>query len=249
MKKIIIIIFLAGSYFFSHSQKIELLNQKNEFKNVISFSSDGSLTTPAGVTRIMVEMWGGGAGGSSIGGGGGGGYLLGIINIDPGSVIQVRVGTAGTSRTFDGVITATDGGESQIYSQQANSSFTLRAWGGRTFKKGNLNEIIDGKGGDVTFSHNFQILKIEPGEDGEAAIENYHFINNQTVGITRFFGKGGNAGGITNSGGRGAVFQNMNLPTKFLAKGTSGKNPGGGGGGGNDSEYCKGAAGHVKIYY
>ena len=47
---------------------------------------------PAGVTHILVEMWGGGGGGSTTVGGGGGAYSRSIIAVTPGAVYLVTVG-------------------------------------------------------------------------------------------------------------------------------------------------------------
>ena len=67
------------------------------------FTSSGTFTVPAGITRIRVRCWGGGgAGGSSgvggnVGGGGGGGsYAEGFYTVVPGTQYSVTVGVGGT---------------------------------------------------------------------------------------------------------------------------------------------------------
>ena len=64
--------------------------------------NDGSTATstwtaPAGVTHVMVEMWGGGGGGGIATGGGGGGYSRSIITVTPGTVYTINVGGGGLS--------------------------------------------------------------------------------------------------------------------------------------------------------
>ncbi len=53
---------------------------------------------PAGVTHVMVEMWGGGAGGGvpfGFPGGGGGAYSRGVIAVIPGTTYKIQVGGGG----------------------------------------------------------------------------------------------------------------------------------------------------------
>jgi hypothetical protein len=87
------------------------------------FTASGTFTVPAGVSNIMVEIWGGGAGGSSGwtnqgisptyvpgNGGGGGGYGKQVFNVLPGSNLTVAVGTGGGpdspggDSSFNGII-------------------------------------------------------------------------------------------------------------------------------------------------
>jgi hypothetical protein len=81
---------------------------KGGFSNFQVFNSSGTFTVPAGVTKVMVELWGagggGGGGGSSDtastyggngGGGGGGGYVKDILNVSSGQSISVIVGNGG----------------------------------------------------------------------------------------------------------------------------------------------------------
>ena len=72
-------------------------------RGVRLFESDGSFTVPAGVTSVLVEMWGGGGAAglpniTGIGGaGGGGGYLRTVVAVTPGQAIQVVVGAGGAA--------------------------------------------------------------------------------------------------------------------------------------------------------
>jgi len=83
------------------------------FTNMQVFSTVGTytFTIPAGVTKIMVEVWGGGGGGSCSNNyaGGGGGYGKGIYSVVPASNYAVTVGVGGT-----GSASGTDGGSSSF---------------------------------------------------------------------------------------------------------------------------------------
>jgi hypothetical protein len=72
-------------------------------RGVQLFESDGMFTVPAGVTSVLLEMWGaGGAAGlsttPSVGGSGGGGaYLRHVVSVSPGQAIAVTIGQGGTA--------------------------------------------------------------------------------------------------------------------------------------------------------
>jgi hypothetical protein len=72
-------------------------------RGVQLFESDGSFTVPAGVTSVLVEMWGGGGAAglpnvTGIGGAGGGGsYLRTVVGVTPGEVIPVSIGQGGAA--------------------------------------------------------------------------------------------------------------------------------------------------------
>jgi hypothetical protein len=77
------------------------------FTALQEFTTTGTFTVPAGVTRILVELWGAGGGGAgqgptpggagpSIGGGGGSGaYLRAVLVVTPGDTYDVVIGTGG----------------------------------------------------------------------------------------------------------------------------------------------------------
>lgn len=99
-------------------------------RNTQQFTASGSFTVPDDVYRVKARVWGGGGGaGGSLGasgagsGGGGAGYAEGIIEVTPGQVIAVTVGSGGAggaatptngqdggSSSFGGFISATGGG-------------------------------------------------------------------------------------------------------------------------------------------
>ena len=66
-----------------------------DFKNIASFTQNGTWTIPAGVTKIMIEAWGGGGGGAAGGGGAGAAYIRSqVVNVSPGN-LTITIGTGG----------------------------------------------------------------------------------------------------------------------------------------------------------
>lgn len=67
------------------------------------FTSSGTFTVPAGVTKVAVQVWGGGGGsgsaasGGASGGGGGGAFGEGVVAVTPGAGVSVTIGAAGTA--------------------------------------------------------------------------------------------------------------------------------------------------------
>jgi hypothetical protein len=82
------------------------------FTNMQVYSTAGTstFTVPAGVTKIMVEVWGGGGGGGNssatvtgtVGSGAGGGYGRSIFSVVPGQNYSVVVGAGGVAGSGDG---------------------------------------------------------------------------------------------------------------------------------------------------
>lgn len=71
---------------------------------LVAFTSTGATnwTVPDGVHRVFVQVWGGGGGGGGVGTGGGGAaggtgaqHRAGFVDVTPGNVITVTVGTGG----------------------------------------------------------------------------------------------------------------------------------------------------------
>jgi hypothetical protein len=101
-----------------------------QFSNMQVYSTPGSYswTCPAGVTKVMVELWGGGGGQVSGGSGGqAGGYGKSIISVSPGVNYNVNVGAGGCSGMCGG-------GQFAYASAGGNSTFgTIYANGGNGF--------------------------------------------------------------------------------------------------------------------
>ena len=194
------------------------------YNNSITFSNLGSGTwiIPAGITRILAEVWAGGGGGTGTGGGGGGGYIAGIINVTPGNSVFYTVGAGGSA----GSPNASNGNNSVL----TYSPTTLTALGGA----GSTYTTY----GSVALGGNFYILNgisnwYQVGEDGGTNNFGFHQTNSTTFLESQTGGKGGDGGNSQNTGGKGS-FQLRN-PTTFAPSytlyGSPGKIPGGGGGG------------------
>jgi hypothetical protein len=82
------------------------------FSNMQVFTSSGTFTVPAGVTKVKVTVvGGGGSGGTGGSGGGGGGAAIEIISgLTPASTVTVTVGGASGTSSFGAYCSATGGG-------------------------------------------------------------------------------------------------------------------------------------------
>ena len=87
------------------------------FSNMQVFTSSGTFTVPAGITKVKVTVVGGGGNGgtgstsSAGGGGGGGGAAISIISgLTPSSTVSITVGGAGGTSSFGAYCSATGGG-------------------------------------------------------------------------------------------------------------------------------------------
>jgi len=82
-----------------------------------AFRTSGTFTftVPAGVTSVIVEVWGGGGGGG-LRDGGSGGYVKGDISVTPGEVISVTVGSGGSAGSQTTFSAGGNGGASSFKS-------------------------------------------------------------------------------------------------------------------------------------
>lgn len=106
------------------------------FNGVQEFTQSGTFTVPAGVTHLLVEMWGAGGGGSGAfgppcggiflnlpngdggGGAGSGGYTRAVVSVIPGATYNVVVGSGGAGGAF--CTNGNPGGASQIVDNTSN---------------------------------------------------------------------------------------------------------------------------------
>lgn len=105
-------------------------------------------TAPAGITHVLVEIWGGGGGGGLVFGGGGAGYSRSVVAVSPGTVYTINVGGGGLSYIPFGR-TETDGADS---SMNLGGTTLLFAHGGKTFGFGGFGEssaAVSGRGGST----------------------------------------------------------------------------------------------------
>lgn len=130
------------------------------FTNIEVITSSRTYTVPEGVSKMFVEVIGGGGGGGFAdtsgtnwtggGGGGGGGYAAKIIEVTPGQIIPITVGTGGSATT-----TNSSNGNSSSFGQYISAeggyrgfsshSNMARGGSGGSGLGGDIN--IDGDGG------------------------------------------------------------------------------------------------------
>lgn len=181
--------------------------------NMQVFNTNGTFTVPAGVTRIMVEVWGGGGAGGGTneccpypsypsGGGGGGGYGRSILVVTPGINYTVTIGAGGNG----GAPPPQDGGDSSFGNAIAATGGKCGSTGGQT----------GGDGGTSTAQ--FSIAGA-PGGNG------IHVSDNGSV-QSRIGGTGGSSGAGGAGGNGGGIGE------ACCSSAAPGITPGGGGGGG-----------------
>lgn len=118
------------------------------FSNMQVFTSTGTFTVPAGITKVKATVTGGGGGGCSNGSGGGGGTSIEIVSgLTPGGTVSVTVGGGGT-----GVGGANSGGTGGTSSFGAFCSAT--GGGGAPFGGGVQGVGGIGSGGNLDFAGN-----------------------------------------------------------------------------------------------
>lgn len=192
--------------------------------NVDVFTSDGTFTVPAGVTKIFVEVWGGGGGGvdsTSGGGGGGGAYAAKFMDVAPGETKSVVVGSGGSQ--------GIDGGDSSF-------DAAVIAGGGKGGTSAVYPSALGGSasGGDINIDGGEARHGIGPTGGSGSAITTYS-----------------TSGGHTPHGGFGGSSVGNNYASNYGRDGTS---PGGGGGGTSLSNTGspkggEGARGEVRVWY
>jgi hypothetical protein len=233
-------------------------------QTVVTLTSSGTWTVPAGVTSVSVLAVGGGGGGGGgvtastvgSGGGGGGGGVVYAQNypVTPGAPITVTVGAGGVS---GGAANGSNGGAG------GNSVFdaltALGGGGGGSYNGGSVNGTTGGSGGgagqvgganagSASTQTNFGV-GIGYGSAGGAASGSASWGD----------GGGGGAGGVGTDGtgstggnggtGKLASSLNPNFPSNYYGGGGGGgthgatAGSGGAGGGGNGSTSGTGSAG------
>jgi hypothetical protein len=164
------------------------------------FTSNGTFTVPAGITKVKVTVTGGGGGGGGnggsagyVGGGGGGGTAIEIISgLTPGGTVAVTVGVGGTAGSSTG---GTSGGTGGTSSFGAYCSATGGAGGSGNGAPAPIGTGGIGSGGD---------LNIRGGYGGAFGI---------SIGGNSFFGgvgnspfTGGSVAGAAYGGGAGGAY-------------------------------------------
>ena len=213
-----------------------------DFKNIASFTQNGTWTIPAGVTKIMIEAWGGGGGGAAGGGGGGGTYIrTQVITVSPGN-ITIDIGTGGAGAATEAG-TASNGTETTVTG--AFGTYTAR----------------NGGGAGPNFSGSVTLFALVgnsfiqfPGQAGSPTIETYAERLAGVFATIRKYGDGGKTVSLNSSEGKGATFtfNNSTQANILLINSSQGMIGGGGGGGPTGIGTVWGASGGngmVNIYY
>jgi hypothetical protein len=199
-----------------------------DYKNLATFTTgSGNWIVPAGVTKIVVEVWGGGGGGSNSAGGGGGGYVRAALVVTPGTSIAYVVGFGGQGQNAD-LTNAT--GESSTVSF-GNKLITATGGSGGGGTQTGMS-VATGGNGSIIASPEIRDFIIVAGSPGKFAVNT--FFNNGTTYYEYVSGAdGGDAGNTLGTGGIGRIRLQTTSPVSLIkASGSSsGKQPGGGGGG------------------
>lgn len=212
----------AGWVLQNHSNYIlPLATPRNSIpiKAVYGNGTTSTLVIPAGITSILVKMWGAGGGGGSYGGwrqgslGGAGGYSHAIVPVVPGETITIRPGgvgipIAGTATAFpdgggaslsggDNQYAASAGGSSSIRVPSISSNFCLWAGGGGgggsvngyACNSGGAGGGLNGQGGSITYYT--QSSGQNNGGGGSQTAGGTGGTGNQTTGGAGSLGQGG----------------------------------------------------------
>ena len=215
--------------------------EASQFQNKKQFLTSTTWAVPAGVNRIMVEVWGGGGGGSkavftgsllSATGGGGGAYGRGFMTVVPGNTLTLTIALGGAGATAN---------------TEANS-------GGSTLVNSPTEVILAGGGdayGNPGYAPSGVVSFGVGGGSGSNATMAYGQKSASEFLLLVTCGNGGTAYGAQ-PGGFGAQFSLLNSATLlyntdeyYVQKGSF---PGGGGGAGYASG-GRGAAGMVIIHW
>lgn len=168
------------------------------------FTTSGTFTVPAGVTGVVVEVWGAGgggaggpgSGGAGGGGAGGGGYAIKrVTGLVPGATVSVTVGTGGAAGAVAG--NGGGGGSSSFGVHCSATGGAAGNYGGTTTSPGALGG--GGSGGDINMGG-------DSGKPSEGLV-------------------GGSGGAAARGGGGGMA--------GYVTAGGVGQFPGGGGAGGD----------------
>ena len=211
-------------------------------------SGTGSWTCPAGVTHVMVQVWGAGGGGGNSAttsgkggcGGGAGAYSESIIAVTAGTTYYYSVGAGGTGAPASSTTAATNGGDSWFNTVNSAPTSTAGVLAKRGAKGNNNSSAAGGSGG--VLGAGYGTNKWSGGNGGSG----YGSGGGGGAGSAGRYGNGGSgvsafnggAGGTAGAYG-GAAGGNGSSSTN----GASGAAPGGGGGGSNDAPGASGGAG------
>ena len=210
----------ASSLPYLSSLSFQTSSGSNLLSNTTTFMMTGanqSYTVPAGVTQLTVTLWGaGGSGCSNVTGvaanvGGAGAYVKGVLNVAPGQVFTVIVGSGNTN--------GYGGGGSGIGNYGRG--------GGRSAIAFNGSDVVTaGGGGGGGYN---TVTSLAPG--GAATYTGTAIIGAGSGGGLGGSQTAGGSGGAGGGGGAGSLYQGGTGWTSAYGGGGGGGYYGGGGGG------------------
>lgn len=232
----------AGQVLMKNASGLLSWGSLSEYKNFKVFgftfsNATQTFTIPAGVTKLAVELWSGGGGGSIGGGGGAGGYAYCVVDVFPGSTLNVIVGDGGQGG-FGGAAAAA-GGPTLV----SFSSLSLGIAGGN-----GASVSFPGSGGFLSsYSGSLDIISYS-GQTGRKNQISYQQISPTEFVLYTKYGNGGSSPYQPSAGGEGGQSA-VSTTTGFTLNeifGGQGFGVGEAGGGGLSNGY-PGAAGRVIV--
>lgn len=227
-----------------------------DYKNFKQFFYTGTSETfniPNGVTTIVAEVWSGGGGGSGTGavgngaGGGGSAYAKVMFDVSNESSLTIVVGAGGTggtsSPTTPGIVNPTSGGSSTI--ESSTQRFTMPGGAQATvasYGLGGSTANATGLGFGIA-----PVYILIPGHAGALSDHRYSQFNATDFVEQNYYGKGGDAGTVMNSGGNGGYYKIVG--TTGVTKPSGIGNSFGAGGGGGHTAGANGANGTVILHW
>lgn len=126
------------------------------------FTSSGTWTRPAGITKVMVEVQGAGGGGGSADnynsqGGGAGGYAKKLLDVSSISSATITIGSGGAGGTASPITSGSSGGNSS-WSDGTNTITANGGGGGQYADGGGASRSVNGgsaSGGDINLDGKF----------------------------------------------------------------------------------------------
>lgn len=172
-----------------------------QYPNFVTLRSltTATWTVPAGVTKILVEVWGAGGGGCVLAGGGAGGYVKAHFNVNPGDVINYSTGDGGAGAVS---ASATSGSISVCIVGAVN----LTAGGGQGALFLTAANGQGGLGGSYSVSGSYANYIGLSGGSGKSQERSYYQFNATTYYESGKAGRGGDAPNNPDSGGAGQTY-------------------------------------------
>jgi hypothetical protein len=198
-----------------------------QYDNFVTLRSiaGATWTVPAGITKIMVEIWGAGGGGNVLAGGGAGGYVKAHFAVNPGDIVSYTTGDGGAGAVS---ATATSGTVSSC--TVGSTTLTVGAGQGALFLTASNGQ--GGIGGGYSVSGSFVNYIGNTGGSGKSQERSYYQFNATTFYESGKAGRGGDAPYNPDSGGAGQTYLYNTTGSALVFRNgnpSSGLVPGGGG--------------------